>query len=215
MGRVCRADALSAVHRPRRPDEAVWEASGGPLLPLTTRNVISINQWLAPVARSEVMARLLELNLKNPDAAPPEAELRRLAALTPDVTQTDGLDVGRLLSTKGTGVMWAVVAPAESLARYPPPPGTVTEFVGPSGPLTVQRRLVQVTNLGITVKESPQSTLVFVTSLDRGVPVHDARVAIVDAGNRTRWRGTTDSSGVALAPALRLRTSPARRSPSW
>ena len=66
-------------------DEAVWEAAGGPLLPLTTRNVISINQWLAPVARTEVMARLLELKRKNPDAAPPEAELRRLTALTPDV----------------------------------------------------------------------------------------------------------------------------------
>ena len=187
-------------------DESVWEATGGPLVPLTTRNVISVNQWLAPVARSEVMARLLELNRKNPDAAPPEAELRRLGALTPDVTQTDGLDVGRLLSTNGTGVMWAVVAPAELLARYPPPPGTVTEFVSPSGPPSVQRRLVQVTNLGITVKESPQSTLVFVTSLDRGVPVHDARVAIVDSGNRTRWSGTTDRGGVALAPALALRT---------
>ena len=82
-----------------------------------------------------------------------------------------------------------------------------------SGPLGVRRRLVQVTNLGITVKESPQSTLVFVTSLDRGVPVHDARVAIVDTGNRTRWRGTTDRDGVALAPALALRTatSPAAR----
>ena len=37
----------------------------------------------------------------------------------------------------------------------------------------------------------------------------EARIAIVDTANRTRWRGTTDRDGVALAPALRL---PGRRS---
>ena len=104
-------------------DEAVWEATGGPLLPLTTRNMISISQWLAPVARTEVMPRLLELKVKNPDAAPPEAELRRLTTLTPDVLQTDGLDVTRLLSAKGTGLVWAVVTPDELLDRSSPGSG--------------------------------------------------------------------------------------------
>ena len=187
-------------------DEVVWEATGGPLLPLTTRNVISISQWLAPVARTEVMPRLLELKGKSPDAAPPEADLRRLTALTPDVVQTDGLDVTRLLSAKGTGLVWAMLAAAELLDRSSVPRPAGNASVKSSGPLGVRRRLVQVTNLGITVKESPQSTLVFVTSLDRGLPVHDARVAIVDSGNRTRWSGTTDRGGVALAPALALRT---------
>jgi alpha-2-macroglobulin len=182
-------------------DEAVWESSSGPLLPVTTRNVISINQWVAPVARTEVMARLLELNSKNPDKAPPGAELRRLA-LTPDVVQSDGLDIGPLLSAKGTGLVWAVTAPEELLPRHAAPPQTQHVVVNPSQAVRVQRRLVQVTNLGITVKESPRSTLVFVTTLDTGLPVHDARVAIVDTRNQTRWRGATDREGVALAPIL-------------
>ena len=39
--------------------------------------------------------------------------------------------------------------------------------------------MVQVTNLGITVKDSPQNTLVFVTRLDTGAPVRGAGVSIV------------------------------------
>ena len=76
------------------------------------------------------------------------------------------------------------------------------EILGPSDPLadTTARALLQVTNLGISVKASPRSTLVFVTRLDSGLPVRDARVAIVDAANVTRWQGTTDGDGVTLVP---------------
>ena len=35
--------------------------------------------------------------------------------------------------------------------------------------------VIQVTNLGITVKDSPQNTLVFVTRLDTGAPVAGAQ----------------------------------------
>jgi uncharacterized protein YfaS (alpha-2-macroglobulin family) len=65
--------------------------------------------------------------------------------------------------------------------------------------------VVQVTNLGITVKDSPQNTLIFVTRLDTGAPVPGAGVSIVRTDNTTFWRGTTDANGVALAPESRLR----------
>ena len=66
--------------------------------------------------------------------------------------------------------------------------------------------LVQVTNLGISVKDSPQNTLVFVTRLDNGAPVAGARVSIVERDNQAVWTGTTGADGVAIAP----RTPPAR-----
>ena len=88
--------------------------------------------------------------------------------------------------------------------------------------------IVQVTNLGITVKDSPQNTLVFVTRLDTGAPVSGAAVAIVRLDNTTFWRGTTGADGVAVAPQTPLRdpddwhefsfSSPPRRtatSPTW
>ena len=65
--------------------------------------------------------------------------------------------------------------------------------------------LVQVTNLGITVKDSPQNTLVFVTRLDNGAPVSGANVSIVRTDNTTHWRGATDANGIALAPNTPLR----------
>ena len=64
---------------------------------------------------------------------------------------------------------------------------------------------MQVTNLGLTVKDSPQNTLVFVTRLDTGAPVSGAAVSIVQKDSTTFWRGTTNADGVALAPASELR----------
>ena len=64
---------------------------------------------------------------------------------------------------------------------------------------------MQVTNLGITVKDSPQNTLVFVTRLDTAAPVPGARVSIVQPDGKTLWTGTTGADGVAIAPETRLR----------
>ena len=108
--------------------------------------------------------------------------------------QKHGLDVSRALSPAGTGLVWATISAAATLGQ--------SEFSS----RTTARALLQITNLGISVKDSSQSTLVFVTRLDSGLPVRDARVAIVDQTNVTRWRGTTDGDGVALVPALALRS---------
>ena len=168
-------------------DGAVWEAGAGPLVPVHARNASSMTQWIAPVGLSSVVLRLLELQRQSSPLPPGRSETRRLS-LTPDTIQAHALDLRRLLSPAGTGIVWAAVKPAEVLPRSVPPDGDI------------RHQLLQITNLGVSVKDSPQSTLVFVTRLDTGVPVPDARVAIVDAATRTRWRGTTDRDGVALAP---------------
>jgi uncharacterized protein YfaS (alpha-2-macroglobulin family) len=48
--------------------------------------------------------------------------------------------------------------------------------------------IVQVTNLGITVKDSPQNTIVFVTRLDNGSPVEGANVSIIGLDNKVLER---------------------------
>ena len=65
--------------------------------------------------------------------------------------------------------------------------------------------MIQATNLGITVKDSPHSTLVFVTRLDNGQPVPGARVTIINTENKQLWQATSDAQGLALSPALPLR----------
>ena len=61
--------------------------------------------------------------------------------------------------------------------------------------------VVQVTNLGITVKDSPQNTLIFVTRLDNGAPVAErGGLDRPHADNSTFWRGTTGADGTVIAP---------------
>ena len=54
-----------------------------------------------------------------------------------------------------------------------------------------------VTNLGVHFKRGRSSSLVWVTTLDRGRPVAGARVAINDCRGQPLWNGSTDANGIA------------------
>src|SRR4029453_15940846 len=117
---------------------------------------------------------------------PGSGTLRKLN-VTADQIQSHGLDLKSLLKPQGTGLVWAGMNPGEAIPR-----------AGAS-----RRRgsnVGQGRNLGITVKDSPQSTLVFVTRLDNGEPVADARVSVVHLENKQLWRGTTGKDGAVPAP---------------
>ena len=59
------------------------------------------------------------------------------------------------------------------------------------------RTAALVTNLGVHFKRGRSSSLVWVTTLDRGRPVPGARVAVNDCRGQALWQGTTDANGVA------------------
>jgi len=54
-----------------------------------------------------------------------------------------------------------------------------------------------VTNLGVHFKRGRSSSLVWVTTLDRGRPVAGARVVVNDCRGRPLWSGSTDAAGIA------------------
>ncbi|MGD0659005.1 MAG: MG2 domain-containing protein [Syntrophorhabdales bacterium] len=54
-----------------------------------------------------------------------------------------------------------------------------------------------VTNLSAHFKRGRESSLVWVTSLDKGEPVEGANVAIRDCRGKLYWEGKTDSNGIA------------------
>src|SRR5262249_21161863 len=118
---------------------------------------------------------------------------RRLPLAT-DTMQSPGVDLSGTLGSAKTGLVWAAV---QEGAPIPRAKAVTTDAIRAS--------LVQVTNLGITVKDSPQNTVVFVTRLDDGRPVEGASVSIIDTSNHAVWRGTTDKDGLALAPDTPLR----------
>ncbi|MBL8289676.1 MAG: alpha-2-macroglobulin [Rubrivivax sp.] len=56
---------------------------------------------------------------------------------------------------------------------------------------------VLVTNLAVHFKKGRSSSLVWVTSLDRGRPVAGARVTVNDCAGQPLWSGLTDAQGIA------------------
>lgn len=55
-----------------------------------------------------------------------------------------------------------------------------------------------VTNLGVHLRSSPQGSLVWVTTLDKGRPVAGAEVSVLDCkSNSVVWNGKTDAQGLA------------------
>ncbi|HET9266053.1 MAG TPA: alpha-2-macroglobulin family protein [Vicinamibacterales bacterium] len=171
----------------------VWETGSGSVLPFYARNFKLVRQWAAPVALQDLMPTLVKLHPRFNEAPASPGRDRALGGQA-DRIQSHGLDISGPLGGRPTGLVWAAVHETEPIPRAQPFRDSL-----------VRASVVQVTNLGITVKDSPQNTLVFVTRLDTGAPVPGATVSIVNLANKVFWSGTTGSDGVATAPETPLR----------
>src|SRR5512134_2477417 len=178
----------------------VWETGGGPQLPFYARNFQNVLQWAAPVSPGNLMATLTSLQGARFRLTPSTTGTPRRLAVTPDRIQSHGLDLSGVLRPSGTGLVWAAVQEGNPIER------SQASRTRENEPL-VRASLVQVTNLAISVKDSPQNTLVWVTRLDNAAPVAGARVSIVKPDGQSMWSGTTGADGVAIAPETRLRSS--------
>lgn len=172
----------------------VWELGGGSLLPFYARNFRNATEWAAPVPPRELMPTLRRLQDQNFFLRPPGAGTPRPFNVTADRIQSHGLDISNGLGSKPTGLVWAAVQPGATIAQ--------TKVSGGRG---ARASLIQVTNLGVTVKDSPHNTLIFVTRLDTGAPVAGAAVSIVRLDNSVFWTGVTGEDGIAMAPDTALR----------
>ena len=172
----------------------VWEASGGPQLPFYARNLRNVTQWLAPVPPDQLMPTIRSLQGKAFQLAPDGPGAPRRLAPVPDKILSFNLDLEPVLSPAGTGLGWAALKDGRPILRAHQP-----EEVKP------RSTLIQVTNLGVSVKDSPQNTLILVARLDDATPVEGATVTIRTLDNVVFWTGVTDAQGLAMAPATALR----------
>jgi uncharacterized protein YfaS (alpha-2-macroglobulin family) len=69
--------------------------------------------------------------------------------------------------------------------------------LNPKGGKAWVRAGALVTNMAAHFQHGAQSSLVWVTSLDRGRPVAGAQVAVRDCAGKLLWSGSADASGVA------------------
>src|SRR5262249_28579596 len=152
------------------------------LLPFYSRNLQSVTQWLAPLKLDDLMPTVRRLQGKDFALTPEGAGVVRRLRPAPDALLSFGPDLGPPLSPARTGLVWAPLQDGSPIARSRPSEREVKP----------RSSVVQVTNLGLSVKDSPQGTLVFVTRLQDAAPVEGARVQIRDLDNRVAWSGTTN-----------------------
>src|SRR6185503_5367944 len=122
-------------------------------------NFRNATQWAVPLQLRDLMPAIRRLQEKNFNEAPAVPGTPRPFGVAADRIQSHGLDLSKALGTKPTGIVWAAVRPGEMIPQTK------------SYDERTRSSLVQVTNLGINVKDSPQNTLIFVTRLDNGAPV--------------------------------------------
>ncbi len=178
--------------------DGVWETGGGSVLPFYARNFQNVTQWAAAVDPAQLMPTLRRLQEAHFHLAPDSSPIARRLGGAPDAVLSHGLDLAAVLKPGGTGLVWTAVQDGEPIPRAP-----VSRTR--DGKPIVRSSLVQVTNIGLSVKDSPQNTLVFATRLDTAAPVAGAKVSIVTLDGKTVWTGTTGADGIAMAPALTLR----------
>ena len=171
----------------------VWEADGGSVLPFHVRNFRSVRQWLAPLSLEELMPTMLKLRESGFNVEPEGKGTTRRLDIPRDKIAFVGLDLKPAIGEDNLGLAWAAIQPGEAMPK--------SQVYDPSPVHT----LVQSTNLGISVKDSPRNTVVLVTRLDDAQPVEGAAVSIRDKQNKVFWSGTTDANGIAVAPNTDLR----------
>jgi alpha-2-macroglobulin len=175
----------------------VWETGGGALLPFYSRNFLNVRQWAVPLQPGQLMQTVQDLRASNFHTAPSGTAVERKLGVSPDKIQSHGLDLSKALKPSGTGLVWTAVEEGQPIER--------AHVWRDNAEPAIRASLVQVTNLGISVKDSPLNTLIFVTRLDNAAPVAGARVSIVKPDGKTMWSGTTAADGVVVAPETRLR----------
>jgi uncharacterized protein YfaS (alpha-2-macroglobulin family) len=63
-----------------------------------------------------------------------------------------------------------------------------------------RRALVQVSDIGLSVKFSRTNTLIWTTELSNGKPMAEVSLELRNRANQVLWRGVSDKEGLAIAP---------------
>ncbi|WP_296943720.1 MG2 domain-containing protein [uncultured Massilia sp.] len=200
----------------------IVEASGERLLPVTVRNV---EAKLAVGLANEQHGGGATLRLGAARAADVLAWMRKVAGpgggLTPDQPSGKQLETSIFAGVKdsalqrfdlprprGRRAFEVIGIPLRQPGFYAVElrSARLGAAINPKGRVAYVRSAALVTNMTAHFKHGAQSSLVWVTSLDKGAPVAGARVDVRDCAARLLWSGTSDAAGVAhirkaLAPA--------------
>lgn len=134
----------------------------------------------------------------------PKIERAQALGAKRNTFQTTFLDLDEALQKRPVGLVYLdmdVSAPGQSTARS-------RRQVG-------HWSLVSVSDMGITTKLGPESSLVWVTSLGGAKPQGGVDVVFYDAKGQESWRGQTDAEGLVKAPGVNLNGGDPKARPAY
>ena len=150
----------------------ILEAYGERMYPVTTMNLSSLEVKMLRLNRDNVIPTL---SSTTPEFLPYEISKEWQNDSKRNVEKISGLALDEAL---GEGKHGAVLVE-----------------VGSNRVQTRIRADVQVTELGLTAKFSPDDMLLWVTTLKEGLPVAGASVELRNDSNRVLWQSSTDKDG--------------------
>jgi alpha-2-macroglobulin len=170
----------------------VVEAYGDPVYPVYAMNAERVLFRAANVPREAVVPLLTRDKVfwtnedVRPDPAAPGMERVLEFHVPRNKRQAVPLDLKPVLADRfGLIFVQLDTGSADKYDRYP-------------------KAFVQVTELAISAKFSPENNEIWVTELRTGEPVADAGIELRSDANEVRWTGRTDASGRVETPGWRM-----------
>lgn len=178
------------------PEMGVIEPPG--VAPLRVRNLAAVDLGLRFFGPEQAVPALAAEQERPWDAKPKPLRagqegvvLKRLKIKAPaNQSILRPLDLAALLGRSPRGGLVLM----DARATWPDEEGKPVE--------RVQRSLVQVSDLGLSLKLGADGGLAWLTSLSGGGPLEGVALELRDRKNRVLWKGLSDAQGLAQLPAL-------------
>jgi uncharacterized protein YfaS (alpha-2-macroglobulin family) len=166
----------------------LYPANNPPRLPLRSRNVADLNVAFQSVSSDWAMRNMLNHRTYGGTTRAVSTDPVDLSGETDysDKVQIHEVDLSSAL-VDGRGLILV-----EAWSR---------EMRNWKGAIQMQRTLLQVTDLGTTLKLGPDGVTAWVTRLSDGKPVENA-VVTAYIGPSQAWSGSTDADGLAASPPI-------------
>ncbi|MFA6318122.1 MAG: MG2 domain-containing protein, partial [Elusimicrobiota bacterium] len=191
-------------------DFGIIELNVGAALPVTLRALepkVKGRVLKVPAAPEGALERLKGRVERVPARSPAGEILSRLSAVLRGGREKPVLSQGRQIlvpKPSGADAFEVVGIPLKEPGFYVvelESPRLGAALLGKTAPMYVAAAAL-VTNLSVHFKWGRESSLVWVTSLDRGDPVQGADVAVHDCEGKVLWQGKSGPTGIARVPAL-------------
>ena len=185
----------------------IVELKGDRLLPVTLRNVepevkaksLKLGQEQGMMAR--IIARIRNVPHERP--ANLQAALRRVASASRERSMLEGdqnIEEFKVPEPSGSKAFEVVGIPFKDPGLYLVELESTLlgqALLGAPKPMYVPTSVL-ITNLSVHFKWGRESSLVWVTTLDKAEPVRDATVTVLDCKETVIWSGKTDGDGIAI-----------------